>query len=468
MPLFRKLLGVPKAASVGKKKLSAAGVSLFVIQSTYDAARDWQVYGTCHDSVGNTFSAWSTSGILVVTKHDKTGVLQSQVSLTIGFSGNESFCMKVAPDGSLYIAGRASSTGGPALLKLTSALAVSFFNTYNPANPYTISYGYFNGMDIDSSGNVYCVGYGAWTVGQSSQSHGWIYKFDSSGVTQWIREYNMGISHGYHSCGIGSDGYLYVCGETAEYSSGAYKYYLELAKISLSGTLTTHAKFLGPEYYIYCNPEYGGVYGRQLMFDATGTDFYVFGQQSPSGVGQILIASFNSSLNLVAGYSRSKSGGYNSGYSRGQNGLVTPTGDLYVSASFEFNNNNYTSAQIIAPNGLLRPMLNSASTLKNTYFNGMAYNPGNATSYTYGSIKNTTGDTRFRGVIFNFVSAANIPSTEIDSSQITLSVDSMGSVGTSMTKTVLTGYTSSITSTTAAGTYSSASTYPTLTTTIYS
>jgi hypothetical protein len=447
---------------------ASGSTPVFVIQSTYDAARDWQVYGSCHDSTGNTFSAWSTSGVLVVTKHDKTGVLLSQVSLTIGFTGNDSFAMKVAPDGSLYIAGRASSTGGPALLKLTSALAVSFFNTYNPANPYTISYGYFNGMDIDSSGNVYCVGYGAWTVGQASQSHGWIYKFNSSGVTQWIREYNMGISHGYYSCGIGADGYLYVCGETAEYSSGAYKYYMELAKISLSGTLTTHAKYLGPEYYIYCNPEYGGVYGRQLLFDAAGTYFYVFGFIRPDGSDRILMASFDSSLNLVASYSRSKSGGYNGGYSRGQNGLVTPTGDLYVSASFEFNNNNYTSAQIIAPDSLLRPMINSASTLKSTYFNGMTYNPGNQTSYTYGAIRNTTGNTRYRGVMFNFVSAATIPTTEIDSSQITLSVDSMSGTGTSINKTVLTGFTSSITSTTATGTYSSASTYPTLTTTIYS
>jgi hypothetical protein len=448
---------------------TTAGVPLFVIQSTYDAARDWQVNGVCHDSTGNTYTAWTTSGILVITKHDKTGVFQSQTSITIGFTGNDSYCMKIAPDGSLYIAGRSSSTGGPALLKLTSALAVSFFKTYNPApSNATLSYGYFTGMDIDSSGNVYCVGSGAWQVGQNSQSHGWIYKFDSSGDTQWIREYNMGISHGYYSCGLGADGYLYVCGETAEYSSGAYKYYLELAKISSGGSLTTHAKFLGPEYYIYCNPEYGGIYGRQIMFDSTGTNFYVFGSQRPDGSDRILIASFNSSLNLVGSFSRTKSAGHNGGYSRGQNGLVTPTGDLYISASFEYNNNNYTSAQIIAPNSLLRPMINSAATLKNTYFNGMAYNPGNATSYTYGSIKNTTGNTRFRGVVFNFSSAEKIPSTEIDNSQITLSVDSMSDTGTTMNKTVLTGYTSNITSTTATGTYSSGSTYPTLTTTLYS
>jgi hypothetical protein len=375
--------------------------------------------------------------------------------------------MKVAPDGSLYIAGRDSPSNGPMLLKIASNFTVSFYKTYNPANPYTISYGNFNSIDIDSSGNVYCVGRGAWQVGQNSQSHGWIYKFDSSGNTTWVREYNMGISHAYYGCGLGADGYLYVCGETAEYSSGAYKYYLELAKISSGGSLTTHAKFLGPEYYIYCNPEYGGVYGRQLLFDATGTNFYVFGLQRPSGTDQILIASFNSSLNLVGGYSRSRSG-YNGGYSRGQNGLVTPTGDLYVSASFEYNNNNYTSAEIIAPNSLLRPMINSASTLKNTYFNGMTYNPGNNTCYTYGAIKNTSTNTRLRGVMFNFVSAATIPSTEIDSSQITLSVDSMSGTGTSMNKTVLTGFTSSMTSTTGTGTYTVGSTYPTLTTTIYS
>lgn len=446
---------------------TTSGVPLFVIQSTYDAARDWQVYGSCHDSDGNTYAAWGSSGVLVVTKHDKTGVLQSQVSLTIGFTGNDSYSMKVAPDGSLYIAGRASSTGGPALLKLTSGLAVSFFKTYNPANPYTISYGYFNGMDIDSSGNVYCVGYGAWQVGQNSQSHGWIYKFNSSGDTQWVREYNMGISHSYYSCGLGADGYLYVSGETAEYSSGAYKYYLELAKISSSGTLTTHAKFLGPEYYIYCNPEYGGIYGRQLIFDATGTNFYVFGLQRPYGADQVLIASFDSSLNLVGSYSRNRSG-YNGAYSRGQNGLVTPTGDLYISASFEYNNNNYTSAAIIAPNGLLRPMINSASTLKSTYFNGMSYNPGNKTAYTYGAIRNTSTNTRYRGMLFNFSTAETIPTTEIDSSQITLAVDYMNGTGTSATRTALTGYTSSITSTTATGTYSSGSTYPTLTTTLYS
>ena len=439
------------------------GTPVFIIQSTYDAARSWDSWGCCQDSSGNTYTAWNTSGILVITKHNALGVFQTQVSLTISLSYGEGYAMKVAPDGSLYIAGTDS---GPALLKLNSNFTVAFYKKYNPANPYTLSYGSFSAIDIDSSGDVYCVGSGAWTVGQASQSHGWIYKIDSSGNTTWVREYNMGISHGYYGCALGADGFLYVCGSTVEYSGGAYLYYLELAKLSSSGTLTTHAKFIGPSYQSFCTTEYGGINARKLMFDSAGTTFYVIGNQQYGGGSQILGASYNTSLVQVGSYSRSKSGGYSS--ATPYQGVVTPTGAMYRVANFEFNNNNYSSTEIISDTETLRTMVNSASTLKGTGFNGMSFNPVNNTCYVNGSIRNTTGATNYRAFVFNFVTPETIPTTQIANSGIVLANDTMGTTSSSQTRTTITGASSSMTSTTSNGTQSSASTYPTLTTTIYS
>ena len=460
MPL---LTTIGAASAKGLGFCGASGPAVFVIQSTYDAARSWLANGCCHDSSGNTYTAWTASSLLVVTKHDKAGVLQSQVSLSVDFSGGESFSMKLDSSGNLYIAGTSASK--PALMKLASNFSVTFFKTYNPANPYTLSYGNFTAIDIDSSGNVYCVGRGAWQVGQNSQSHGWIYKFDSSGNTTWVREYNQGISHAYYGCALGGDGNLYVAGEIAEYSSSVYKYYLELAKMDTNGNLLTHAKFLGPAYQGFCNVEYGAIYGRQALFNAAGTTLYISGSQRYSNVDQVLGATYDSSLNQVSSFSRSRS---NYRVSPGNQGAVlTPTSGFFRTGTFEFNNNNYTSAAIVGAGSTLRAMVNSVSTGKDTYFYGLTFNPVSQTVYQFGGIKNRSGQTNTRGVVFNFVDPDTIPTTEIDSSGITLENTYMYGADGSQTRTAITGASSSMTSTTANGTYSVASTYPTLTTTIY-
>lgn len=201
-------------------------------QQLYDARNISNYgYGLGLDSSGNIFVAGTIYSApttpdgddLFIAKYNSSGVVQWQKRL-YGSAGSTEIGRQVATDssGNAYIVGHGASS--PLIAKYNTSGTLQFQTEYN-------TNGYFYGIAIDSSNNIYTVGRVASTYDEML-----IVKWNTSGTIVWQRKYVIsGTNISAYNVALDSAGNVYVSGtSTNEGSQGNNMY---IIKYDSSGNL---------------------------------------------------------------------------------------------------------------------------------------------------------------------------------------------------------------------------------------
>jgi len=195
--------------------------------------------GIALDSSNNAYVVLSTnsqgsgSSDAVIAKYNSSGTIQWQRIL--GGSGSDlPYGVSIDSSGNAYIIGytRSEGPGSAAWLiaKYNTSGDIQWQRTFGGSG-FDIG----NGVDVDSSGNVYVAG----NLGPGSAHAVAIVKYNSSGTIQWQR--SLVVSGGYPQISgiVVSDDNVYVAGRTGSPSS------MLIAKFPSDGSLTgTYGSFV--------------------------------------------------------------------------------------------------------------------------------------------------------------------------------------------------------------------------------
>jgi hypothetical protein len=238
------------------------------------------------DSSGNIFVAGYTEGTAqdcIVIKFDSS--LNKLAGKRYGGASTEYFYgINVDSSGNVYAVGFTSSEGSGN----NDALIIKFDSSLNKlaGKRYGGTGGdYFNGVTIDTSGNVYAVGY---TASEGSGSHdALIIKFDSSLNKLAGKRYGGTASDVFYKITIDSSNNIYVVGNTSSEGSGNY----DALIIKFDSNLN---KLAGKRY--------GGSgidYFYDVVIDGSG-NIYAVGSTTSESVGdEALIVKFDNNLNIL-------------------------------------------------------------------------------------------------------------------------------------------------------------------------
>ena len=262
-----------------------------------------------------TASGTLADGDPVVVNTDGTVSAVEQVGsawiATLGGTSND-FGGGIAVDssGNVYITGKTESEGAGGsdflIAKYDSSGAIQWQRTFGGTSD---DQGY--GVTVDSSGNVYVVGF---TYSAGSGLQDWlIAKYNASGTIQWQRVLGGTNYDVAQSVAVDSSGNVYVTGHTG--TTGTDDDVL-IVKFNASGTIQWQRKLGGIGY------EYG--YG--IALDSSG-NVYIGGQTGSTGAGQndFLIAKYNSGGSIQ--WQRTLGG---TGNDSGQAVAVDSSGNVYI------------------------------------------------------------------------------------------------------------------------------------------
>ena len=166
---------------------------------------------------------------IVLAKYDSSGTIQWQRTLG-GSSSDIGYGVAVDTSGNAYVVGLSENTGTG-----TSDSIIAKYNTsgtiqwQQSLNSTSADNAY--GVSVDSSGNVYIIGYTGYSGAGSNDAL--IAKYDTSGTIQWQR--TLGTTSGELGYGIKVDalGAIYVTGYTTSTGNDLWA-----AKLPADGSLT--------------------------------------------------------------------------------------------------------------------------------------------------------------------------------------------------------------------------------------
>jgi hypothetical protein len=131
--------------------------------------------GVTVDASGNVYSVgYYYNNRWVIVKYNSSGTLQWQTTLSPGTFGYSAYSVAVDSSGNVYVCGNVGTQSNIAILKLDSSGASVW---QKQLTGYT---GYGQGIELDSSNNIYVVGY---YTGSSVQEI-LIAKYNNSGTLQ--------------------------------------------------------------------------------------------------------------------------------------------------------------------------------------------------------------------------------------------------------------------------------------------
>jgi uncharacterized delta-60 repeat protein len=277
-----------------------------------------QAWGVSTDSSSNVYICGNAEDVngysdLIVAKYDTSGTLQWQRKLTTG-SAHYLYAWGIYVDSSanVYASGQAnaSGNGGALLAKYNSSGTLQWQKLLNTAGDNEV----FNSVTVDSSGNVFGLGYA--NISGSAFSSMILAKYNSSGVLQFQKRlYGSYDVVGYKTA-IDSSNNVYVFGYSVPTAANLY---FTLAKYNNSGTLQWQ-KNLGNS---------NNSVGISMAIDSS--DYvYVTGYISESGdsTESIGIAKYNSSGTIQ--WQRKLSVTGTTAYQYGH-GITTDTsGNIYI------------------------------------------------------------------------------------------------------------------------------------------
>ena len=267
---------------------------------------------------GRTYMGNSRGYDLLLAKFNSSGTVQWQK--TLGSSGLDiGYSVAVAPDGSVYVCGYTEENTVGDYAFLLAKFSSSGTMQWQKILGSHIKFEMGQYVAVAPDGYVYVCGYTADTT--SGNPDLLLVKCSSSGTVQWQKILGGKFTETGGSVAVAPDGSVYACGYTA--TVGAGKTDLLLAKFSSSGTVQWQKTLGGSNDEIGTSvavaPD-GSVYvcGRTYMGNSRGYD--------------LLLAKFNSS-GTVQWQKTLGSSGLDIGYSV----AVAPDGSVYVCGYTEEN-----------------------------------------------------------------------------------------------------------------------------------
>ena len=260
---------------------------------------------------GGTYTDGGRGYECLITKFNSSGTLQWQKTLGVSNSNSTGVrSVAIGSDGSVYVCGGTASEDLSSeyilMAKYNSSGALQWQKKIGSGTNIGTS------VAVGSDGSVYFCG-NTESAGAGS-SDVWIAKFNSSGTLQWQKTLGGSNSDRGNSVAIGSDGSVYVCGNTRSAGAGSYDAFI--AKFNSSGTLQWQKTLGGSNYDS----------GNSVAIGSDGS-VYVCGNTSSAGAGSsdAFIAKFNSSGTLQ--WQKTLGG---SNYDSGNSVAIGSDGSVYV------------------------------------------------------------------------------------------------------------------------------------------
>lgn len=267
--------------------------------------------GIALDSSRNVYvTGYYSSGKCLYTKYNASGAVQ-----TTNYFGDvldsEGRGIAVDSSGNYYIVGSYGQSGYPfiELAKINTSGSTLWQRSLGISFDVN-GRGY--GIAVDSSGNVYVVGYMDRNSGPTYIDMQ-IAKYDTFGTLQWQRSLSSGTSINTYGRGIALDssGNVYVVG----YHNVSGNYQIQLAKYNTSGVIQWQ-RSLGVSG--------SNVYGYGIAVDAS-SNIYVIGHSSASSPASFQLAKYDT--NGVIQWQRSLGSGTDSASGNGI--TVDSSGNVY-------------------------------------------------------------------------------------------------------------------------------------------
>jgi hypothetical protein len=311
-----------KTATVGSSDSYFSSVFVAPDGSVYAAGG---IKGTGTFDFGNNVTATGTHtgyNILLV-KYNSAGIAQWAKTATVGSSDSYFISVSVAPDGSVYAAGRITGTGtydfghnvaatgtytgyNVVLVRYNSAGLAQWAQTVTAGSSESVFYS----VSVASDGSVYAAGYIKGTstynfgnsitaAGTDTYSNTLLVKYNSSGVAQWARTVTAGSgSSSFRGVSVASDGSVYAAGYIV--GTGTYDF---------GNSITSAGPYIGGNILL-------------VKYDSSGK------AQAARTVTTVTAGSFSSYLSSVSAAS---------------DGSVYAAGQIYGTGTHDFGNSVTTA-----------------------------------------------------------------------------------------------------------------------------
>lgn len=238
------------------------------------------------DSSGNIYNLvndqYSTTLSIMLVKYDSNGTIQWQKTLTNGrqYNGQDKGSVQTDSSGNVYIC--TVLRGGDGFDYMITAKYDSSGNLQWQRQVFNML---GQNIAIDSSGNVYSMGWGIFTSGQQYSLI--LVKYDSSGTLQWQKMITTSDNYSDYGNGLGLDssGNVYVSGRSSGinigYDAGFIMKFDSTGSTQWQRTLSQSGRSQYPATSIAIN---------------SAGDVYVTGSYAEAGLpGRLFLAKYNTS-----------------------------------------------------------------------------------------------------------------------------------------------------------------------------
>lgn len=338
-------------------KYDSEGTLLWSKYIGYPTTDEWSYWVTVDSSdniifTGMTWSVGQGTNDMFVVKLNSSGTLQWVRALG-GTSTEKGYCVTTDASNNIYIVGDTGSVGQGSndclLVKFNSSGTVQWQKILGDGTAQ-----YFKRIVVDASGNIYCSG-----EHSGSGNDLILVKYNSSGTLQWYKRFDGMTDGDYHlmtGIDVDSSGNIYCSGQSRS-ATGSKPYRQFLIKCNSSGTVqwarlmeNTESIFdagavidSSGDIVLTASVSVSGIYKVLISkYNSSGTLLY----QKTIGNGNGLTSSGTAADSLGNIF---VAGTINGGYAGGGGGMVMKLpsdGSGVMPSSFVYQNSAFTNSTI--------------------------------------------------------------------------------------------------------------------------